>query len=89
MFKLSNRNSTKTCSTCPNLTIKTPKNNVNANIYLLKVNNRNAGKKCKTCPDLTVKTPGQRQQHHSDVFIVNSEYISRLFLLFLLLTLNK
>ena len=44
-----------------------------ANIYLFKVNNRNTRKMCVICSKLTIKTPERR----------------RLFLLFLLLTLNK
>ena len=38
---------------------------------------------------LTMKAPEWRQRHYSGVFIVNFEYISHLFLVFLLLTLNK
>ena len=38
---------------------------------------------------LTIKATGRRQSRRSGVFIVNSEYISHLFLMFLLLTLNK
>ena len=45
-----------------------------ANIYLFKVNNRNNRKRCDICLKLTTKTP---------------DYISHLFLGFLLLTLNK
>ena len=56
-----------------------------ANIYLLKVNNRNSRKKCEICSKLTIKTPERR----SGVFIVNFEHILHIFLLFLLLTLNK
>ena len=40
---------------------------------------------CETCSKLTVKTPERR----SDVFTVNFEHISQLFLVLLLLTLNK
>ena len=46
-----------------------------ANIYLLKVNNRNTRKRCEICSKLTMKTPERRHWH--------------LFLVFLLLTLNK
>ena len=35
------------------------------------------------------KTPERRHWRRSDVFIVNFEYISHFFLVFLLLTLNK
>ena len=54
-----------------------------------KVNNRNTRKRCEICSKLTIKTPERRHWRRSDVFIVNSEYISHLFLQFLFLTLNK
>ena len=54
-----------------------------AKIYLFKVNNRNTRKKSEICSKLTIKTSERR------VFIVNFEHISYLFLVFLLLTLNK
>ena len=57
------------------------------NIYLFKVNNRNA--RCKICLKLTIKTPERRHWRISGVFIVNFEHISHLFLLLLLLNLNK
>ena len=38
---------------------------------------------------LTIKTPERRNGRHFDVFIFNFEHISYLFLVFLLLTLNK
>ena len=57
-----------------------------AYIYLFKVNNRNTRKKCEIYLKLTTKAPERRK---SDVFIVNFEHISHLFLVFLLLTLNK
>ena len=57
-----------------------------ANIYLLKFNKRHTRKRCEICSKLTVKT---RQWRRSGVFIVNIEHISYLFLVFLLLTLNK
>ena len=60
-----------------------------ASIYLFKVNNRNTRKRCETCSKLTIKTTERRQWSCSGVFIVNFEYIWHLFLLFLLLTLNK
>ena len=44
------------------------------NIYLFKVTNRNTRKRCEICSKLTIKTP-ERRPH--------------LFLVFLLLTLNK
>ena len=57
-----------------------------ANIYLFKVNNRNTRKRCEICLKLTIKT---RERRRSDVFIVNFEHISYLFIMFVLLTLNK
>ena len=59
-----------------------------ANIYLLKVNNRNTRKRCEICSELTIKSPERRQWRRSDVFIVNFEHISHLFLVFLLSVLN-
>ena len=63
--------------------------NIPANIYLFKVNNRNTRKKCEICSKLTIKTPERRQWCCSGVFIVNLEYISHFFLVFLLVTFNK
>ena len=60
-----------------------------ANIYLFKVNNRNTRKSCEICLKLTIKTLEQRYWRRSEVFIVNFEHISHLFLVFLLLTLSK
>ena len=59
------------------------------NIYLFKVNNGNFGKLCEICSKLTMKTPERRHWLRSGVFIVNFGHISHLFLIFLLLTLNK
>ena len=50
-----------------------------ANTYLFKVNNRNTRKRCEVCPKLTIKTPEWRHWHRFDVFIVNFEHISHLF----------
>ena len=41
------------------------------------------------CSKLTIKTPKRRHRRCSVVFIIDFEHISRLFLMFLLLTLNK
>ena len=60
-----------------------------AYIYLSKVNNRNTKKKCKICSKLTIRTPERRHWRRSDVFIINFEHILRIFLVFLLLTLDK
>ena len=59
-----------------------------AGIYLLKVNNRNTRTRCEIYSKLTIKTPERRQWRRSGVFIVNFEHISRLGLVFSLLTLN-
>ena len=56
--------------------------------YLFKVNKITPETR-KICSKLTTKTPERRQCYRSGVFIVNSEHISHLFLVFLLLTLNK
>ena len=58
-------------------------------IYLFKVNNRNARNRCEICSKLIIKTPKWRQRLRFDVFIVNFEHISHLFILLLFLTLNK
>ena len=60
-----------------------------ANIYPFKVNNKNTTKKCQICSKLTIKIPDQRQRRRSGVFIVNFEYISHLFWVFLLLTSSR
>ena len=59
------------------------------NIYMFKVNNRSTRKRGEICSKLTIKTPERRHCRHFGVFIVNSEHMSHLFLVFLLLTLNK
>ena len=56
--------------------------------YLLKAKNRNTRTKYEICSKLTIKTPERRHWRHSGVFIVNSEHIPHLVLVFLLLTLN-
>ena len=58
-------------------------------IYLLKVNNKSTRIKCEICSKLTINTPERRHWRRSGVFIVKSEHISRLVLVFLLLTVNK
>ena len=57
-------------------------------IYLHKVNNRNTRTRCEIYSKLTIKIPERRQWRRSGIFIVNSEYISHLVLVFLLLTSN-
>ena len=60
-----------------------------ANIYIFKINNRKTRKMCEICPKLTIKATERRQGRRSGVFIINVEHFSRLFLVLLLLTLNK
>ena len=50
-----------------------------ANIYLFKGNKRNTGNRCEICSKLTIKTP----------VTVSVEHISHLFIVFLLLALDK
>ena len=55
------------------------------NIYLFKVN-----KSCEICSKFTIRTPEWRQWcFYFDVFIVNFEHVSFIFLVFLLLTSKK
>ena len=56
---------------------------------LFKANNRITRKKSEICSELTIKSPERRLWRRSGVFIVNFEHLSNLFLMFLLLTLNK
>ena len=60
-----------------------------ANIYVLKVNNIIARKRCKICSKVTIKTPVRRHWRRPGVFIVYFEHILHVFLVFLLLTLNR
>ena len=60
-----------------------------ANIYLFKVNNRNSRKRFEICSKLTIKTPERSQWRRFVVFVANFKHIPHLFLVFLLLTLNK
>ena len=55
-----------------------------ANIYLIKTNNRNTRKRCELWSSYNKNT-----RRRFGVFIVNFEHTSHLFLVFLLLTLNK
>ena len=43
---------------------------------------------CEICSELTLKTPERRQWRRSGVFIANFEHMSRLILVFLLLSLK-
>ena len=60
-----------------------------ANIYLFKVNCRNTRKRYGMCSKSAIKTSKQGQWRLSAVFSGNFEHISHLFLVFLLLNLNK
>ena len=60
-----------------------------ANISLLKVNNRNTKTRCEICSKLAIKTPERLHWGRSAIFIANFEQPSDLFLVFLLLTLNR
>ena len=46
-------------------------------------------KRCEIFLKLTIKTPERRRWRHSGVFIANFEHTLQLFLVRLLLTLNK
>ena len=54
-------------------------------IQLFIVHNSNTRQMFEICSELTIKTP----EWHSTVFIVNFEHVPHIFLVFLLLTLNK
>ena len=56
---------------------------------MFKVNNKSNRERFEICSKLTLKTPEQHQWRRSGVFIDSFEHISRLFLVFLLLTLYK
>ena len=72
---------------CSKLTIKTTKRGqFQANIYFFNVHNKNIKKQYEICSKLTIKTP---ERYHSGIFIANFEHIPHLFLVPLLLTLNK
>ena len=58
-------------------------------MYLIKINNKNTRKRYEICSKLTIKTPEWHHLRRSDVFIVKFEHISHIFLMILLLTLNK
>ena len=60
-----------------------------AHVYLFTVNNWNTRKICETRFKVANKTSERRQWLRSGVFIVNFEHILHLFLVLLLLTLNK
>ena len=57
--------------------------------YMFKFNNRNTRTRCEISPKLTIKIPERRHWRRTGIFIVNFEYISRLVLVFILLTLSR
>ena len=59
------------------------------NVSLLKGNDRNSREGYNICFKLIIKASKRRQWRRSGVFILNFEYISVIFLVFLLLNLNK
>ena len=63
--------------------------NVPANIYLLRVNNWNIRTRYEIGSNSTIKKPERGHWPHFGVFVVNFEHILHLFLMFLMLTLNK
>ena len=65
------------------------KQNISTSIYLFKDNNRSTSKRCEIPSKSTIKTSERSDWRRSGVFIVNFEFISFIFLVFLLLTLNK
>ena len=65
------------------------KQNISTSIYLFKDNNRSTSKRCEIPSKSTIKTSERSDWRRSGVFIVNFELIPFIFLVFLLLTLNK
>ena len=61
---------------------------VPVDIYVFKVNSGNSRIRCEICSKLAIRAP-ERRHRRSGVFIVNSEHISHLVLVFLLLTLSR
>ena len=73
------------CSCCFTVPIFLLNSFNQANIYLLKVNK----KRCEMYLKLTIKTSKRRYWRCYAVYIVNFGHVSHVFLLFLLLSLNK
>ena len=65
------------------------RNGFPAGNYMFKVTNRNTRTRWEICSKLTIKIPERRYWRRSGIFIVNSEQISHLVLVFLLLTLSR
>ena len=63
-------------------------NQIINSMQCFKVNNKNTRKRCEMCSKLTIKTPERHYWHSYGIFII-FEYILLLFLVFLLLTLNR
>ena len=59
------------------------------NNFLFNINNRSTKRRGEICSKFLIKIPEWRHWHGRDVFIVNFQHISHLFLVFLLFTLNK
>ena len=57
--------------------------------YMFKVNYKNTRTRCKFCSELTIKIPEWCHWPRSGVFVVNSENILQLVLVFLLSTLSR
>ena len=68
---------------------KLPFNGFSTGIYSVKANNGNTFTMYEICSKLTIRTPEENHWHRSGVFTVNSEQISYIVLVFLMLTLNK
>ena len=72
-------------------TLSIPSCCIPASIYLFRVVSRNTRTMYKIYVKLTIKTPVRRpcQYRRSGVFVVNSEHISHIVLVFFLLILNQ
>ena len=62
---------------------------ITATFTFFKFNTGNTRATCEICLKLIIKTPERSHGRRSDVFIVNFELFSHIFLVFLLLCLNK
>ena len=68
---------------------KASNKNIPIDLDLLKVSNRNTRRNFEIGSKLTIKTPDGRHWRHSANFVVSSEQISHLRLVFLLLPLSR